>query len=260
MHQTSAIQVNTGQSDANLKLREAIILAESKNFTNINLLVILGTFLIANVTTILRGGSGVKSLLGLDKCSAWSWVVFAVYVGISFAMAAVGSRYVLKKQAHKEVVGPKYPRDVNWSYGKILYGWTYVTVIGAASSIAGLGGGSIMTPFMFRSGVQPRSASATALMLIFISRIVVTIINLFSGVLLADYLFFIGSLTLVGAFIADKTSGRIQSRLKRQSFIAMIFVMVTSCCAVLFVFSSIKNINSAKDTGKSFVAFPPYCT
>ena len=247
-------------ADTDLKLRSDIILAESKNFTIINVSVILGTFVVANLTTILRGGSGLKSIIGLGKCEAWSWVIFACYITVSFITSTCGSWFVLKKQSQKAVVGPTYPRDVRWSKGKILYGWTYVTIIGAASSIAGLGGGSIMTPFMFRIGVQPRSASATALMLIFISRIVVTIINLFSGVLLVDYLLFIGGLIMVGAFAADSASAKIQSKLKRQSFIAMIFVLVTGCCAVLFVFSSIKNINSAKESGKSFVAFPSFCT
>lgn len=152
-----------------------------------------------------------------------------------------------------------HPKEVDWNMKKIVFGWTYCLFIGAGAAIAGMGGGTVMTPFMYAIDVYPKSASATALQLIFVSRIVVTILNWFSGVLLIDYMFFIGAFILVGAFVADNLSTIVQKRLKRQSFIASIYTALILICTSIFIVSSVKQLVAAKESGRSVVQFGDYC-
>lgn len=63
----------------------------------VNVSVVLGTFLVANVATIFRGGSGYKSVIGLGKCDTWSWVILFFYIILSLVSSTYGSWFVIKK-------------------------------------------------------------------------------------------------------------------------------------------------------------------
>lgn len=251
--------VVSGRTAEEEKEIENIKWQESKNFTWWNTSIVLGSFVLANLISLMRGGNGVTSIIGVTQCSGGDWGLFAFFIVSMAAFSAVGSLYVLRKQKRKQVLGLTEAKDVIWSWGKLAYGYSFVVIIGAASSIAGLGGGSVMTPFMFGIQMMPKAASATALQLIFLSRVVVTLLNYISGVLLVDYFFFIGGFIAVGAIVSDCLGGYVQSKIKRQSFISSIFVTLVVICLILFCFSSAQNIKQAQNSGNSITAFGSYC-
>ena len=116
-----------------------------------------------------------------------------------------------------------------------------------------------MTPFMYSIELMPQSASATSLLLTTLSKIVVTLLNYFSGVLLVDYMFFLGAFLGVASFLADFTNQRIQKKIKKPSVVSFIFAAVMVICIGLFIGSSIQNINRAKESGRSITQFGKYC-
>lgn len=242
-----------------LLARDKIVAQEGNNFHWLNLLIIIGIFVVANLVTLFRGGSGIKSIIGITKCSGNDWAVFIIYILISLLVSFLGSVYVLKKQRAKQALQLTHPADVIWGTGRLVFGWCFMLVAGAAASISGLGGGSIMTPFMYSIELMPQSASATSLLLTTLSKIVVTLLNYFSGVLLVDYMFFLGAFLGVSSFLADFTNQRIQKKIKKPSIVSFIFAAVMVVCVGLFIGSSVKNINKAKQSGRSITQFGKYC-
>ena len=242
-----------------LLARDRITGQEGNNFHWLNVLIIMGIFIISNLVTLFRGGSGIKSIIGISKCSGSDWAVFIIYIVVSLFVSFLGSVYVLKKQRAKQALQLTHPSDVIWGAGRFVFGWCFMLVAGAAATISGLGGGSIMTPFMYSIELMPQSASATSLLLTTLSKIVVTLLNYFSGVLLVDYMFFLGAFLGVASFLADFTNQRIQKKIKKPSVVSFIFAAVMVICIGLFIGSSIQNINRAKESGRSITQFGKYC-
>lgn len=232
---------------------------EARNWTLPNTLSIFGSFVLTGIISILRGGNGVKSPVGINPCSSGDWVLFSVLGAGLLLFSYFGSAYVLQKQSRKHALEFSRKNEMLWDKKTVVKGWLFTIFVGAGSSISGLGGGSVMTPFLYSIEVMPRSASATSLLTIFFGRIVATILNYVSGVLPLNYLLFIGAFILVGGVVSDHTSTIIINKFKRQSFIAGTFVLVMFLCLILFFVSSGLAIKTSLDAGKSIFQFDSYC-
>lgn len=259
--ETSTMSPNkdSGLSAEDQKIKQKILFQEDRNWTWWNAGIIIGIFIIANMTTLLRGGSGLNSIVGVQKCSSIDFTILALYIALSFCFAFVGTAYVTWKQKQKIRLGIMYPKEPVWGMYKYTYGWIYVVIVGAAAVVAGMGGGTIMTPFMYAMDLYPKSASATALFLIFISRLVVTVINYYVGVLLWDYMFFIGAFVAITSFAADNLSIFIQKRVKRQSFISLMYFWMVALCTCIFIGAMVKQLVEASQDNRDVWAFTAYC-
>ena len=238
---------------------KSIVSQEGKNFSLLNMAAIFGIFVISNLVTFLRGGSGVKSVIGVKKCSGADWTIFVIYILISLIFSFVGTLYVMKKHTAKISMKILEAKELVWTKGKVIFGWCFMLFAGAAASISGLGGGSIMTPFMYNIELMPQSASATSLLLTFLSKIVVTLLNYFTGTLLLDYFGFIGVFLFISSLTADIVNSKVQKKLKKQSIVSTIFAVVMVICIGLFIASSVNTIDTAKKAGTSIVKFGKYC-
>lgn len=232
---------------------------EHRNWTLPNTASIFGSFVLTGIISILRGGNGVKSVIGVNTCSTGDWILFAVLGAGLLIFSYFGSLFVLRKQDSKHKLEFSRKNEMQWDKKTVIKGWLFTIFVGAGSSISGLGGGSVMTPFLYSIDVMPRSASATSLLTIFFGRIVATILNYVSGVLPLNYLLFIGAFILVGGVVSDHTSTVIINKFKRQSFIAGTFVLVMFLCLILFFISSGLAIKNSVDSGKSIFQFDSYC-
>ena len=237
-------------------LRAAIISQEGRVITWPNMLSIWGSFVIAGVIALLRGGSGFKGWANSTQCDSVDWVLFAILAVSMFLFAFVGSRYVLQKQQNKTKLNIHDKNEVEWTTQTIGKGWAFTVFMGACSTLSGLGGGSIMAPFFYSINLMPKTASATSLLTIFFSKIVVTVMNYVAGVLPLYYLLFVGSFIFVGGVISNYMSGYIQAKFKRQSFISAIFVFEITVCLVLFCIASGLSI---ANSSASVLKFANYC-
>lgn len=237
-------------------LREAIVSQEGRVITWPNMLSIWGSFVIAGVIALLRGGSGFKGWANSSQCDSVDWVLFTILAVAMFVFAFFGSRYVLRKQQNKTKLKLHDKNEVEWTTQTIGKGWAFTVFMGACSTLSGLGGGSIMAPFFYSINLMPKTASATSLLTIFFSKIVVTVMNYVAGVLPLYYLLFVGSFIFVGGVISNYMSGYIQTKFKRQSFISGIFVFEIGVCLVLFCIASGLSI---ANSSSGVLKFASYC-
>jgi uncharacterized membrane protein YfcA len=246
-------------SEAESEQKQAILFQEGRNITWPNIISVWGSFIIAGLISFLRGGSGFHGWAGSKTCDSLDWVLFVLLFVVLFTFAFFGSAYVLKKQKTKQVLQFDTATEVNWNKRTIGYGWGFTVIMGACSTLSGIGGGSIMAPFFYSIHLMPRSASATSLFTIFFSKVVVTIINYITGVLPVYYLFFIGGLIFLGGVISNGVGAYVQQKIKRQSFISAIFLGEIGVCLILFIISSIINTKNTYTNGSSIFNFKSYC-
>lgn len=244
------------ESAADAAARTHIVQQESRVLTWPNMLSIWSSFVVAGLIALLRGGSGFQGWARTSQCTPLDWGLFAILAVSMFGFAFLGSRYVLSKQAQKKHLKFDDRNDVEWTAQTIGKGWAFTVFMGACSTLSGLGGGSIMAPFFYSINLMPKSASATSLLTIFFSKIVVTVMNYVAGVLPLNYLLFVGSFIFVGGVISNYMSGYIQKKFKRQSFISAIFVGEIAACLVLFCIASGLAISNSS---ASVLKFTSYC-
>jgi hypothetical protein len=101
------------------------------------------------VLTLLLGGKGFESLIGIDCQSPWYAVLVAIQFFWMFGFAVVcGIRIVKRQQARVRVSYPYLADDVQWNYSVLRFfgGCTFLS--GVIAGLIGVGGGMILGPLM----------------------------------------------------------------------------------------------------------------
>jgi uncharacterized membrane protein YfcA len=132
------------------------------------------------ICALLRGVKGSRSIIGINTCSAESWLLFALAQILCFLFAAISYR-----RHNKRLIGGSNIEQ-NKARLKNLFMWTYIA--GVVSTFLGIGSGLVLSPVMIGLDFIPEIAAS---------------ISAFSGLFSSSttsFQFYInGALTLKGA-------------------------------------------------------------
>lgn len=240
------------------KIKKKVLTEEERNFSPKKLFQVGLLFLFVNVVTVLRSGSGKKSVVGIERCSAWFWVLISCYVVVCLGFSFFGYRKWKRMVARKAKAGLVCPTDLKWPEKGLGFAIAKAIIIEFLSSISGIGGTGI-TVFILGLKVNVKSAVATSLYLVFISRFIVTFLNYLIGTLRLDYFLLIGGITVVVCFFADRLNNHIQQKVNKASVLNLIFIsMVLMAMLVYGIGGSIK-LNTKVAAGSPIFKFSPFC-
>lgn len=200
------------------------------------LILWIGLFLL----TLMKGGKGVESLVGIDCESP----VYAVLIVLQFLWMFgfaiyFGIQLVKKQSARVHVYYPYMEDDPEWNTKTLrFYGfWTFIA--GVVAGLIGIGGGMVLGPLMLLMGIHPRVSSATTATMIVLTSSSVAVIFVTSGLVPWSYAVFYFCVCFSGAIIGKMKIDGYVKRTGRASLLililATIIALATLGCFVILL-------------------------
>jgi uncharacterized membrane protein YfcA len=188
------------------------------------------------VLTLLKGGHGAPSVIGVKPCSGTYFALYASVfpVAIIFTIA-VG--FHLRRQARlKDAAGYHYLEgDVVWTNRNAFLFPALSFFSGVAAGMLGIGGGMIKGPMLVEMGILPKVMSATAsYMILFTASATVTQFSIL-GLLPLDYGLFWTTLVFVSSLVGQKGINYFVKRTGRNSLVIFCIASLISIATVLLV-------------------------
>lgn len=226
---------NSNDDSEAVKLQKKI---EGMNYYWKKFSLILTVLVISILAGLFRGGAGLKSIIGIKKCAAADWIVLAINILLLGSLPIYSYFVIMKEQKHK--------KEINWNANPteiFLTNKTFsMTVIysafaGFMSSITGLGGGVILTPFLAFLNYSPVTISWTINIMVFLSKIAAVLQGILSGQILYSYVLFYGCLIALLTVIAENTLLKVIKKMKSQVLIpiGIMVVLTISLCMNLYL-------------------------
>lgn len=246
-------------NEDSLELR-SVYNVESKTFPYKTMIFIVSTWLFVILITFLKGGSGSKSVLGLQKCSGGWAAILACFGVILTGFTVLASYLNVKTTAFKERINYDWDEfDLKWSYRKcgIIGGTAFVT--GILAGMLGFGGGMIMNPLMLSFGLRPEQTTATSSFMVLFTSSVAVIQYSTANLVQLDY----GIMLFIVAFLGSATGVFVLKRLvdkyKRPSIIVITLCIILGIAAVIIPVYGIVELAQSAAKGEAEYGFSSIC-
>ncbi|KAE9065754.1 hypothetical protein PF007_g28741 [Phytophthora fragariae] len=215
---------------------------------------LVASWLIVLVQSVLRGGHGAPSAIGLACNSSDYWVLtlmpLTILVGFSLYIG-----YRLRLTNRLKVVSNYtfVEGDLHWIKRRTLVFPAVCTTAGVAAGLLGIGGGMVKGPIMLEAGVSPAVQSATASFMILFTASSTTLqfaINgQFPGEFQFDYMAWIAFIGFVGGFCGLKCVGYFVKKYKRESIMVYTLAATIGLSAVAMGFIGLQSTLSDIENG-----------
>lgn len=240
------------------KIQKKVFTEEKKNCSPKKLAQVGLLFIFVNVVTVLRAGSGSKSIVGIVRCSSWFWVLISFYVLGCLAFSYFGFAKWKRMRTRKIKGKISCHTDSRWPEQGLGMAIVKAIFIEFLSSISGIGGTGI-TVFLMGLNLNVKSAVATSLYLVFVSRFILTFLNYLMGTLRIDYFFFVGGICLVVCFIADKANDLLQRKLNKLSVMNLIFMCMCLASGLVYGIGGSIKLHDKVSNGTPLFKFASFC-
>jgi uncharacterized membrane protein YfcA len=183
---------------------------------------------LAVLVALVRGGDGLESFIGVQKCTVWDWILLAIY-GLMLSSLVVYTYYVVykeqdqKKNANWYLLDPNEPKITK---SGLVGFFIYCSMVGFFSTIFGIGGGILLTPFLLKFKYMPVTTSYIITIGTLTSKIAAVLGHIVSGHLMADYTLFFGSIIVVATIFSELGALYTIERTKSQLIYPVIFISV----------------------------------
>eukprot|EP01080_Neovahlkampfia_damariscottae_P000215 gene215-4461_t len=194
------------------------------------------SWLIILVVSLMKGGHGVPSILGIEKCGWIYWIVvfsvFPVLVLISLCVAVYLRLFYVKKKK----LGYEFTEgDVKYSLKNTFLIPTVCLFAGIVAGLLGVGGGLVTGPVLLELGVLSQiSTSSSAYMILFTSSST-TLQYFIFGLLPWDYGLFFGFVGLIASIFGQVVVSWVVKKFGRPSWIVFLLAFVVGISTVLLV-------------------------
>lgn len=202
----------------------------------------------------------IKNEAKVKRCTGFDWGLLAGYVFLLLIMPAYCYMVIRSEQIQKKEV--KYnldPKEVHFESKLYIATNAYSGLSGLISTITGIGGGVLLTPWLTYLKVFPVTASWTLNYLVLISKIAAVIVAMIGGQVLYAYVFFYGCLIAAMVVVVENTVLIVIKKMKSQIIlpVGMFLVLLTSL--ILNLYLGIDDIIEKANEGKSAWQFSSYC-
>lgn len=162
------------------------------------------------VLLLIRGGKGLRSLLGFEPCGREYWALTALGVSALLLLSVLAGRRLVARsrqtppdsesgEAHHPVMG-----DVSWQPHVAAAALTRTLLAGVIAGLMGVGGGIVLGPMMLQLGMLPEVSSATTGTMVLLTSSCAAAGFVLSGVAPLDYSVSLGSVTMLGGYLGKR--------------------------------------------------------
>jgi hypothetical protein len=192
------------------------------------------------VLTILLGGQGVDSPLGITCQSRWYLVLMtAQFIWMLMFAVVYGIKLLSDQTARRAVDYPYLHDDVVWDIAALRFFGIATLLGGVVAGLIGIGGGMVLGPLMLVRNVPPTVASATTATMMVLTSSSVAIIFCTSGLVPWTYAAVLSGTCLIGSLIGKSTIDNYVKKTGRPSLLiwilAVIIAVATAGCAIILV-------------------------
>ncbi|TDH68857.1 hypothetical protein CCR75_005266 [Bremia lactucae] len=233
-------------SDKMLERRKFIEQHEMKTFPIKYVIPLVISWLVVLVQSMLRGGHGASSLIGISCNSAAYWILTLLPLLILFAITLwTGHQLRLLNRLKVLCNYPFIEGDVHWIRRRILLFPTLCSMAGVCAGLLGIGGGMVKGPIMLEMGILPPVQSATANFMILFTASSTTLqfaINgQFPGEIQYDYIAWFALMGSIGGLCGQKVVACLVKKYKRESIMVYLLAATIGMSAVAMGIISMKS-------------------
>lgn len=227
-------------SDEHLAKRQAFLVTDSRQIPLEKVAALILLWIGLLVLTLLKGGKGVESLVGITCESPW----YSVLLGCQFlwmlGFALVFGFKLLRDQRERQKVSyPFLDDDVVWDMKSLRFYGAFTFVAGIVAGLIGIGGGMVLGPLMLVMGINPRVSTATTATMVVLTSSSVAVIFVTSGIVPWQYAALFFSICLFGSILGKSKIDGYVKKTGRPSLLililAVIIALATAGCLVILL-------------------------
>ncbi|KAF4044218.1 Sulfite exporter TauE/SafE [Phytophthora infestans] len=223
--------------DQMLERRKAIEQREMRVFPLKYVIPLVLSWLVVLVQSMLRGGHGAPSIIGITCNSADYWMLSLLPLLILVAITLwVGHQLRLQNRLKVLCNYPFAQGDVHWIKRRVLVFPALCSMAGVAAGLLGIGGGMVKGPIMLEMGILPPVQSATAnFMILFTSSsttLQFAINGQFPGQLQYDYMAWFALMGCIGGFCGQKVVAYLVKKYRRESIMVYLLAVTIGLSAL----------------------------
>lgn len=223
--------------DEILQRRKAIELRERNVLPLKHVIPVVLSWVVVLVQSLLRGGHGTSSIVGIACNSAGYWMLTLLpLLLLIFITLWVGHQLRLQNRL-KVLCNYSFAKgDVYWVKRRILIFPTLCTLAGVCAGLLGIGGGMVKGPIMLEMGIWPQVQSATANFMILFTSSATTLqfaINgQFPGEFQYDYMTWFALMGFIGGFCGQNIVAYLVIKYKRESIMVYLLAVTVGLSAL----------------------------
>jgi uncharacterized membrane protein YfcA len=231
----ASVSVSNGGRDININgddswapTRRSLLERESVRFPVSYVWPLAASWLVILVQSMLRGGHGSPSIIGVPCGSDDYWLLTVLPLTLLVAVTVYIGYGLRLRNRLKVLSGFGFAEgDIHWIRHRVILVPTVCITAGVAAGLLGIGGGMVKGPIMLEMGILPAVQSATtSFMILFTSSsttLQFAINGQFPGTKQIDYALWFAFVGFLGGLTGQKVVALLVKRFKRESII--IFIM-----------------------------------
>ncbi|KAG7385897.1 hypothetical protein PHYPSEUDO_000959 [Phytophthora pseudosyringae] len=240
--------------DQMLERRNAIEQREMRLFPLKYIIPLVLSWLVVLAQSMLRGGHGAPSIIGITCNSADYWMLTLLPLLILVAITLwVGYQLRLLNRLKVLCDYPFVEGDVHWIKRRVLIFPTLCSMAGVAAGLLGIGGGMVKGPIMLEMGILPPVQSATAnFMILFTSSsttLQFAINGQFPGERQYDYMAWFALMGCIGGLCGQKGVAYLVKKYKRESIMVYLLAATIGLSALAMGIIGLKSTIRDMDKG-----------
>lgn len=161
---------------------------ECRNYHPVKTTMFVVTAAVVVFYSLVKGTSSVKSIFGLGKCDWPQFLAMGVVIIMITIILVISVWVVYGEQKVKKEKGYQYEHEFEYNGAKIGFLVFFGLFVGFFAYLLGIGGGLFLFPMLTIIKLDPFVTSSTVMFLIFLSKIVATILSITSGFLNFGYI------------------------------------------------------------------------
>ena len=207
---------------------------EKTHFRPRTIVVVLVPFFSILLIGLFRGSKTMDSILGINRCDTYDYILFAIQSLILIILAVVN--IILLKKEYNEKINCEYQfvkGDVVWNSRSIIKFSIFAIIAGFISGAVGLSGGILFTPLFLDFGIPPTVASGTSMYMAMFATLSSAILFMFNGYIIYQFAFWLAAFAIVGTAAGITIVGNAIKKSGKTGMLVWLlaFVILASCIA-----------------------------
>ena len=210
------------------------------------IMLLLLVWFVANGLTLLRGGHGVGSIVGIPGCGVIYWAIFVFVIVAMTALTFSIGLYLQRTHRAKVTHGFKFcTGDVEWTPFQAFF-WPMLSLFaGLAAGLFGIGGGMIKGPLMLEMGILAQTTAATAAFMILFTSSSTVVQFVIMGTMQLDYALWYIVVGFIATVIGQLAINHLVHKYRKTSYIIFAIAIVIGLSCILL--AVVGGLNIAED-------------
>ncbi|CAK9221705.1 unnamed protein product [Sphagnum jensenii] len=200
---------------------------------------------------------------GVATCSVWYWVVNCAQIPVALGVTGFQALCLYRtsqiaSQTNSEVDLDYTLTDLNWGVGKLVIYAGSAVGTGTMGGLLGVGGGTIIGPFLLELGLPPEVSSATATFVMLFSASMSVVEYSLLGRLPRDQAIFLTTIAAIGALWGQSMVRQVIRASGKTSIIIFVLAICIAFSAVVLGLQGLIKVYGEWQTG-AYMGFEDLC-